>query len=242
MSLAPRQCGAMPDPIPTPADADGRLDLARWPRRAAFEFFRGYARPWFSVCTRLDGAGLKAAVADSGRGSFWLGYHFVAMQVANNLEPLRLRFTAGGTGVQRLERVHAGTTVLRHDGSFGMLTLVQTADWPSYVATNAPAVEAARDPGAPFLPPEHLPTGEGLIHTTTLPWLHFTSFEHARERERDADVPKLAFGRAERDGSRLWMPLAIEVHHALVDGLHVGEFVQALQAALDAPERALAPR
>jgi chloramphenicol O-acetyltransferase type A len=32
------------------------------------------------------------------------------------------------------------------------------------------------------------------------------------------------------------MPLNIEVHHALVDGLHVGRFVQGLEALLAAPE------
>lgn len=214
---------------------DVRLDLARWPRRAAFEFFRGYAKPWFSVCARLDVAQLKQAVADGGVGSFWLGYHFVAMAAANAGEALRLRFTADGRGVRRLAKVHAGTTVMRPDGSFGMLTLHQTATYADYVARNAAAVAAAQRVEAPFLPPEDLPPGEALIHTTTLPWIHFTSFEHARERERDADVPKIAFGRTERDGTRLWMPLAIEVHHALVDGLHVGEYLDALQRACDDP-------
>jgi chloramphenicol O-acetyltransferase type A len=223
----------MTPPALSAADGSGHLDLPRWPRRAAFDFFRGYAKPWFSVCVMLDVAALKAAVAASGRGSFWLAYHFAAMRVANHGEPMRLRFTPEAAGVRRLARVHAGTTVLRTDGSFGMLTLEQTEGWRAFVDVNRPRVAAALDPAAPFLPEDSLPASEGLVHTTTLPWLHFTSFEHARERERDADVPKLAFGRAVRDGARLLMPLAIEVHHALVDGLHVGEYVQALQAACD---------
>ncbi len=33
------------------------------------------------------------------------------------------------------------------------------------------------------------------------------------------------------------MPLNIEVHHALVDGVHVGRFVQALEALLAEPQR-----
>jgi chloramphenicol O-acetyltransferase type A len=220
----------------------GRLDLATWPRRAAFHFFRGYAKPWFSVCARLDVARLKQAVADSRVGSFWLGYHHVAMAVANAGAPLRLRFTADGQGARLVQRVHAGTTVMRSDGSFGMLTLHQAATLAQYAARNAQAVAAARHADALFLPPDDLPAGEALIHTTTLPWIHFTSFEHARERERDADVPKIAFGRAERDGTRLLMPLAIEVHHALVDGLHVGEYLAALQQACDEPAALVSER
>jgi chloramphenicol O-acetyltransferase type A len=50
-------------------------------------------------------------------------------------------------------------------------------------------------------------------------------------------VPKIAFGRIEPegDGGKQWMPLSLEVHHALVDGLHVGRYVQALEAALATP-------
>jgi chloramphenicol O-acetyltransferase type A len=31
------------------------------------------------------------------------------------------------------------------------------------------------------------------------------------------------------------MPLSVEVHHALMDGLHVGQFVQGFEAALADP-------
>jgi chloramphenicol O-acetyltransferase type A len=55
-------------------------------------------------------------------------------------------------------------------------------------------------------------------------------------------VPKLAFGRAEPAGEHLWMPMSVEVHHALMDGLHVGRFVQAFEAALRAPRDWMAPR
>jgi chloramphenicol O-acetyltransferase len=37
------------------------LDLEHWPRRAAFEFFRGYDNPYFNVCAPLD------ATAPGGR-------------------------------------------------------------------------------------------------------------------------------------------------------------------------------
>ena len=36
------------------------LDLAAWPRRATFEFFRGFDKPYFNVCVRLDVTALVA--------------------------------------------------------------------------------------------------------------------------------------------------------------------------------------
>jgi len=216
------------------------IDITQWPRRAAFQFFRGFDKPWFSVCTRLNVAALKAALASQRVGSFWLAYHFIAMQVVNQTPAMRLRFTADGQGVRVLDLVHAGTTVLRSDTSFAMLTLRQTRGYAAFCAAAQPALETARALDSPFLPVDTLPANEGLIHTTTLPWIHFTSFDHARPRGVDEDVPKIAFGRAEREGARLLMPIAVEVNHALADGLHVGLYLQALQAALDTPQDWLA--
>jgi len=74
----------------------------------------------------------------------------------------------------------------------------------------------------------------GSQELTTLPWLHFTSFTHAREQAH-ADIPKFAFGRVQEEGGRSWMPLALEVHHALMDGADVGDFVGGFEALMRDP-------
>ena len=207
------------------------LDLAAWPRRDAFDYFRGFDKPYFNVCTRLDVARLKQAVADSRRGGLALAYHFIALNLANALEPFRYRLD--GARVRIHPQVDGSTTVLRDDGSFGFADLAHHADFAGFAAHGAAAIEAARSGRPPFEPK---PDDSARIHFTTLPWLHFTSFSHARNWGREDSVPKLAFGRIEADGARAWMPLSVEVHHALMDGLHVGQFVQGFEAALREPE------
>ena len=71
------------------------LDTSRWPRRDAFEYFRGFDKPYFNVCTRLDVAPLKAALAARGGGSLMLAYYFIALRLANEQEPFRLRLEGG---------------------------------------------------------------------------------------------------------------------------------------------------
>ena len=75
-----------------------------------------------------------------------------------------------------------------------------------------------------------------LIHCTTLPWLHFTQFSHARQVGGADSCPKLAFGRIDTGADGIArLPLAIDAHHALMDGRDVGEFVQAFEAAMRSP-------
>ena len=211
------------------------LDLERWPRRDAFEYFRGFDKPYFNVCTRLDVARLKQAVADRRVVSLSLAYHFIALRLANQIEAFRYRLDGGRVRVHPV--VHGSTTVLRNDGSFGFADLDYDADFAAFAARAAAAMAATRAGRLPFEPK---PDDSARIHFTTLPWLHFTSFSHARNWGREDSVPKLAFGRIDSDGAHAWMPLSVEVHHALMDGLHVGQFVQGFEAALQDPASWLA--
>jgi chloramphenicol O-acetyltransferase type A len=212
------------------------LDLAGWPRRDAFDYFRGFDKPFFNVCLRLDVARLKQAVADRRLGSLALAYHFIALRLANRLEPFRYRLE--GQRVRVHPVVGGSTTVLRDDGSFGFADFDHHANFAAFAAPAAAAIAASRAGRAPFEPK---PDDAARIHFTTLPWLHFTSFSHARNWGREDSVPKLAFGRIDIDGAHAWMPLSVEVHHALMDGLHVGQFVKAFEAALLEPQVWLDP-
>lgn len=207
------------------------LDLETWPRREAFDFFRGFDKPYINICTRLDVTGLKAAQAQAGVGSLFLAYHHIALSLANQIEPFRYRLEAGRARV--CDAVRGGTTVLRDDDSLGFATLEPAADYAVFARRAAAAIAAARSPQAGFEP---RPDDADVVHFTTLPWVHFSSLSHARNWHREDSVPKISFGRIDADGSRLWLPLSVEVHHALMDGVHVGRYVQGFEAALREPQ------
>ncbi len=205
------------------------LNTDTWARREAFDYFRGFDKPYFSACVRLDAAPLKAAAAARG-ASFTLASHFVALRLANLHEPLRYRLEGGRVRIHAA--VHGSTTVLRDDESFGFAYLQHTPDFAAFCAQGGAAMTAARAHQRPLEPRVD---EAALVHFTTLPWLHFTSFSHARNWGSDDAVPKIAFGRLQAEGERLWLPFSVEVHHALMDGLHLGRYVQALEAALADP-------
>jgi chloramphenicol O-acetyltransferase type A len=206
------------------------LDLATWPRRAAFEFYRGFDKPYFSVCTRIDVTALKPALAQAGLGGTALALHHLSLQLAHRIEPFRYRLQQGRVRV--LDAVHGSTTVLRADESFGFAYLQHADRFPDFVGPAAAALQATKAGAEGFAPRVD---DQALLHFTTLPWLHFTSFSHARNWGREDSIPKVAFGRIDADGGRRWLPLSVEVHHALMDGLHVGRFVQGFEAALRDP-------
>lgn len=42
-------------------------------------------------------------------------------------------------------------------------------------------------------------------------------------------VPRLAWGRFEERDNRLLMPLNVQAHHALIDGIHIAKLITCLQ-------------
>lgn len=214
------------------------LDTDRWARRATFEHFRAFDNPFFNVCVRLDVAPLRAALSARPRGGgLALACYFVAITLANRLEPFRLRLEGGRVRVH--DRVDGSTTVLRPDGdSFAFADLEHDADFDRFCTHARASIEAARTGAGRFEPK---PDDQARLHFTTLPWVHFSSFAHARNWGREDSVPKFAFGRAQSDGPHTWMPMSVEVHHALMDGVHVGRFVEAFEASLADPAAWLGP-
>jgi chloramphenicol O-acetyltransferase type A len=207
------------------------LDLDSWARRDAFAYFAGFDKPYFNVCVRLDVAPLKAALRARGGGSLTLAYHYIALRLANRFEPFRYRIE--GPRVRVHPVIHGGLTVLRDDDSFGFAYCDMRDSFAQFAAEGAAAMAASRARQVPFDPRVD---DDALLHFTTLPWVHFTSFSHARNWGREDSIPKIAFGRIDTDGPHQWLPCSVEVHHALMDGLHVGRYVQAFEAALRAPE------
>jgi chloramphenicol O-acetyltransferase type A len=49
-------------------------------------------------------------------------------------------------------------------------------------------------------------------------------------------VPRFAWGKFFEDGDLLKMPLQVQGHHALMDGIHLGRFYTEVQGYLDHPD------
>jgi chloramphenicol O-acetyltransferase type A len=72
---------------------------------------------------------------------------------------------------------------------------------------------------------------------SAIPWVTFTSVMHPIHLHPIDSVPRIAWGKFFTEGSALKMPLSVQVHHALADGIHVGRYYTQVQEYLDQPER-----
>jgi chloramphenicol O-acetyltransferase type A len=206
------------------------LDVTNWARREVFEFFRGFDKPYFNICTRLDITKLIALLRRRPRPSVSLAFHYFALRAANEIEPFRYRLRDSKVIVHDV--IHGGTTVLLPNETFTLAYFDYQENFEQFIGEAERAVKEALTGDGAFRPD----TSDDRIHFTSLPWLSFTSFSHARNWGREDSVPKIAFGKFTTEGDRTLLPFSVEVHHALMDGLHVGRYVTRLEEALSQPE------
>jgi chloramphenicol O-acetyltransferase type A len=207
------------------------LDVRGWPRRGSFEFFRDYQHPHFSVCAPLEVGPLLRLTRASEGVSFTLAALYLSLRVANEYEPLRYRLEEGRVRIH--ERVDAGSTVLIGEEGLAFVYLPFAESFGAFQEGARAAQRRAAAEGARRIDAQDHRTD--LLHFSSLPWISFSSITHARRGVPDDSVPKLAFGRYHRAGRRISMPVSLEVHHALMDGVHVGRFFERLEGYLAAP-------
>ncbi len=204
------------------------IDLETWSRREHFRLFRDYDRPHFSTTAAVDVSACYAASRGAEGASFTLAMLFAAMRAANAVEAFRLRLREDGVWCH--DAVGIGCTVLRPDRTFGFAYFAHDTSFARFAAEGQREMERART-GTTLS--DEREADDATLHATVLPWIRFTSFTNAMRREDS--VPKLTFGKRYAEGGAWHVPVCVEVHHALVDGIDVGEFFEHFQDRLARP-------
>ena len=82
-----------------------------------------------------------------------------------------------------------------------------------------------------------LPAGSEAFKIITLPaGDDLTALTNEGDHNPDDTVPRISWGRYTEQGGRLTLGLSVEVNHRFIDGLHIGQFANRLDAAIRALE------
>ena len=193
------------------------IDLADYPRRAHFDYFRTLANPMMGLTVNVDVAPLRDYCRGAGC-SFYLAFTHVAALAADGVPQLRQRIRDGG--IVEYDACDTSHVELLDDGTYCYCTLSHHMPWPEYLARAAEARRRCRERAAL----EEDEDVEGMYFVTSIPWLHYAQLIQPTAGG-DESNPRISWGRFEDDGrGRLMMPLTLMAHHALVDGLQAAQF------------------
>ncbi|MDF1660719.1 MAG: CatA-like O-acetyltransferase [Planctomycetota bacterium] len=201
------------------------LDLESWPRRSHFQFFKHYELPFFGICAEVPVTETLQWCRDH-KLSFSLACWFACLQTINAIPEFRYRIRGDKVWVH--EQIDVGTTMLNDDETFSFRYFSYSTKFKDFCGSAKAATDL-----------EERADNDALIHGSTLPWVRFTGLTHARRIGQDDSVPKVAFGRYAKIDNAVTMPVSLEVHHALMDGLHASRFFQQLEQRFSDPKTLL---
>jgi len=202
------------------------IDLETWERKEIFEWFVKYDEPFYGVCVDID---CTKAYAKCKRenDSFFLCYLHKSLVAANSIEFFRYRIEDGKVVVY--DEIHAGPTITRPNGTFGFADIRYYFDFEKFCEKANKEIEHVRQ--TKQILPDNCP--ENVIHYSSVPWIKFTALSHARCYSIGDCAPKISFGKLTESNGIYSMPMSIHVHHALVDGFHVGQLIDEFQRLMN---------
>lgn len=202
------------------------IDIETWKRKSQFLFFNDFEEPFYGVNVIIDCTNAYRKAKEK-QYSFFLYYLHCSLVAANQIENFRYRIE--DNQVYLYDWIDASTTVDRPDDTFGMSDNI-LYDPDFNIFKEGALIEMERIRSSKGLIPV---SRNNVIHYSAVPWINFTSLSHARKFSGEDSSPKISFGKmTEKDGVRS-MPVSIHVHHALVDGLHIGQFIDKYQQLLN---------
>nr|WP_315247867.1 chloramphenicol acetyltransferase [uncultured Flavobacterium sp.] len=204
------------------------LDLENWNRKEHFEHFSKMEEPFFGVTVEIDCT--KAyQTAKNLKTSFFIFYLHKTLVAVNSIENFKYRISEGKIYIN--DCIDVSATIGREDGTFGFSFIEYNADFKIFESNALTEIERIQKTSGLFT---RSFDDDNLIHFSAIPWLNFTSLSHARSYSYPDSCPKISFGKmmTSKTGKKT-MAMSVHVHHGLMDGLHVGQFVDLFQELMN---------
>ncbi len=208
------------------------IDMQTWPRREHFQVFNKFNHPHFGMCANVDLTTFYPVVKQRGV-SFTVALVYVLARAANAVPEFRTRIR--GENVIEHEIVSPSITILVDGDLFSFCTIDYTAQFPDFAVRAAKMIAYVKE--HPTLKNES--GQDDLLFMTALPWVSFTSFMHPMQLHPADSVPRFAWGKLFEEGESLKMPLSVQGHHALMDGIHMAKFYAEVEDSLHHPDSVL---
>lgn len=192
-------------------------------RRAHFEFFNQMNHPHFNICANIDITNLVSFVKKN-QLHFTPTIVYLIAKTANDIKEFRWRIR--GQEVIEHESVQPSFTV--HTQASEVFSFC-TVDYDSDYTTFTQRAEAVMEEMQTNPSVKDEPGRDDFLFLSSIPWVSFTSFQHAMSFHPQDSVPRITWGKYFEEQGKIKMPLSVQVHHAVVDGRHVGQFFQDME-------------
>lgn len=202
------------------------LDINTYKRRKHFEYFSHMAYPYVSVTVNIDITEFLSVIQER-KLPFFLSFCYCIAKAANGVPEFRQRILENQ--IIEYTKCRTSHTVSLEDGTYCYCTLDCDKPFREYLIYAAQEQENSKQERSVEDKQEDL---NELIFISTLPWFSYTALSNPVPIPADSN-PRITWGKYSKEEFKTVIPVTVQCNHALVDGLHISEFLDALEKELD---------
>jgi chloramphenicol O-acetyltransferase type A len=208
------------------------VNLETYARRWAYEHFITFDVPVVSRTIQLDITKLRIH-NKKHKLSFMLTFGFLVTKAMNDIPEFHHRIQ--NDLLVDFDRVIPSFTALTANNIICFAKGDYSGNFNHDYEFNADRVARAKR----GLDQDNIDKSQGQIFITNIPWYSFTSIHHPYSKN-NASIPIISTGKIYQENDHEKIPFAIQTHHALVDGYHIGLFMEKLEHFLENPHETIA--
>lgn len=208
------------------------IDTENWKRKDHYNYFKQLDYPHFNICGNLDITNFYKYIKENEL-PFFISFLYAAVKTANDIEEFKLRIKEDM--VIEHDTVSPSFTVMTEDEVFSFCTSDFKAEFKDFKTGTLKEIEKVKNK----VNIDDEPGRDDLLYITSIPWISFTNITHPINMNPVDSIPRISWGKFFSENNKIKIPLSVQVHHALVDGIHVGQYFNLLQEISDNPGKYL---
>ncbi|OPJ64014.1 chloramphenicol acetyltransferase [Clostridium oryzae] len=208
------------------------IDVENWNRKDHYNYFKQLDYPHFNICGNLDITNYHSYIKENGL-PFFISILYASVKTANSIKEFRFRIR--GDKLIEHEIVSPSFTVMTEGEVFSFCTVNFIDKYDDFKISALKGIEKVKNK----ITIEDEPGRDDLLYITSIPWISFTNITHPIQMKPVDSIPRISWGKYFEEGGKVKLPFSVQAHHALVDGIHVGQFFSIIQEILDNPVKYL---
>lgn len=205
------------------------IEISQWNRREYFEHYLNQVPCSYSMTLNLD---LTALLKEIKKRDIKLypTMIYLLSTVVNRHEEFRTAIDKDAR-VGVFDFLHPSYTIFQN--STETFTNVWTEYTQSFLEFYRQYESDVKNYGATkgFMGKPDTPSNVFTI--SSIPWVSFTGFNLNLPKAADYLLPIFTTGKYFHENDKTWLPIAIQVHHAVCDRFHLARFVNELQETMN---------
>ncbi|MGE0670588.1 MAG: type A chloramphenicol O-acetyltransferase [Parachlamydiales bacterium] len=205
------------------------IDVSTWSRKEYFEHYLHRITCTYSITVNLDLTRLLKEIKERNFKLYPTMIYLLSL-IVNKHEEFRTALQDNGK-VGVFDLVHPCYAILHKDSE--TFTNIWTEYTPSFsefynrYLSDVQKYEKVQG----FMAKPNMPPNSFTI--SSIPWISFTGFNLNLPKVTDYLLPIFTTGKYFEQNGKIWLPLAVQAHHAVCDGFHAARFINELQEAMN---------